>query len=119
MALSRAETCKRIVEMSFDDYDVEVTADQGGFLLKPVKSGPYVSDIGSSYEVPDNIGEHGRERFTAGPFDAYQYHASYTTPRPDNYEPVLDDLAAGDISKAVFGYGALEDTWVFGVRVFD
>ncbi|OSC32811.1 hypothetical protein B8W67_13740 [Mycolicibacillus koreensis] len=78
-----------------------------------------MSDIGSSYEVHPDADEHGRVAFTAGPWVAFQYHASYTAPRRDNYEGALDDLAAGYLSKVVLGYGALEDTWVFGIRTED
>lgn len=117
MSLSRAEIIDQIKELHCDSLDIEVTHSGGGFTVAPIRSGPYVSDIGSSYEVPDYADEHGRVRFTAGGFDVYQYHASYVVPRPGNYEPVLDDLESGDITKAVFGVTAVpEGTWVFGVR---
>lgn len=119
MILTRDELCKRIAEMHLDDIDIVVTAVRDGFLAEPVTGGPYVSDIGSSFEVPGSAGDKGRDRFISGPFDAWQYHASYIAPHPSNYESVLNDIAAGYIAKAQFGYGALEDTWVFGVRVFD
>ena len=87
--LTRDELITHINDMHIDDLDVEITAVPGGFAVREHRGGPYVSDIGSCYEVPDHADEHGRVRFTAGPFDAYQYHGSYLAPHRDNYEQLL------------------------------
>lgn len=126
MTLTRDELYAHIDGLHLDDLDIAITANgRGGFSVTEVRGGSYVSDIGSSYEVPDTADEHGRVAFTAGPWTAHQYHASYTAPRRDNYEAEIDDLAAGDVSKVVLGYGAVVDadddsgTWVFGIRTED
>ncbi|MFZ2241658.1 MAG: hypothetical protein WAV90_19250 [Gordonia amarae] len=116
MALTFDQVCERIDNMHIDDLDITITRDGPGFVVTEVRGGPYVSDIGGCYEAPDSADEHGRVRFTAGPWDAYQYHASYVSPHRDNYLPMLVDLAAGRITAVVCGYGALDDTWVFGIR---
>lgn len=120
MALSKTQVCERIADMHLDELDLVITRDGDGFAVAENRSGAYgcVSDIGSSYEVPDSADEHGRRGFTAGPWTGYQYHASYTAPHRANYEAELDDLAAGDISRVVVGATAIceNDTWVLGVR---
>ena len=116
MTLTREQVQDRIDDLHLDDLDLIITRDGDGFAVEESRGGPYVSDIGSSYEVPDTADEHGRHAFTAGPFTGYQYHSSYTAPHRANYELELDDLANGDVSKVVVGRAALDETWVFGIR---
>lgn len=119
MALSRAEVIDRINAQGLDELDLVITRDGDGFAVTESRgSGSYVSDIGSCFEVPEKLDEHGRCAFTAGPWTGYQYHASYTAPRRSNYEAELDDLAAGDIRALIVGCGPIpeDDTWVFATR---
>lgn len=120
MALNKTQVCDRIDAMHLDEIDLVITRDGDGFAVAENRGGAggYVSDIGSSYEVPDSADEHGRTGFTAGPWTAYQYHASYVSPHRNNYEAELDDLAAGDLSRVIVGAAPIceNNTWVLGVR---
>ncbi|MFA5709305.1 hypothetical protein [Mycolicibacterium sp.] len=117
MALTKSEVCSRVDNMHLDDLDLVITHNGGGFAVVESHAAG-VSDIGSSWEVPDAADEHGRHEFTAGPWTAYQYHASYTAPNRSNYEAALDRLAAGEFAKLLVGVTAIgeNDTWVFGIR---
>lgn len=118
MGLTREQLCEYIAGLHLDDSDVVITCDRDGLAVESVHGGPYVDDIGSSYEVPDSADEHGRRAFIAGPFTAYQYHSTYTAPHRGNYEDALDDLIAGNVRAVIVGYGVVSDNdaWVFGVR---
>jgi len=123
MTLTREQLYERIDNMSIDEPDLAITAaDGGGFDVDESRPADfYVDDIGSLWEVPDDADEHGRRAFTAGPFTAYQYHASYVAPNQSNYDREIDDLAAGDVSAVIVGYGSVGEanTWVFGIRTLD
>lgn len=119
MALTREQVQDRIDDLRLDELDMVITRDGDGFAVEHNRSGHPVSDIGSSWEVPDSADEHGRHRFEAGPWTGYQYHSSYTAPHRANYELELTDLANGDVSKVIVGVTALDETWVFGIRTED
>lgn len=119
MSLDLDQVCTRIDELHLDELDLIITRDGNGFTAAEHRSGgPYVSDIGSSYEVPDAVDERGRGAFTAGPWTAFQYHASFYAPNRNNYIAELEDLAAGRIRAVICGVTAIceNDTWVFGIR---
>ncbi|MEB3023053.1 MULTISPECIES: hypothetical protein [Mycolicibacter] len=116
MSLTYQQVVDRINGMHLDELDIEITRDGVGFAIGPSNEGSCVADIGSSYEVPDHIGEHGIDSFTAGPWTAYQYHPSYVTPRYGNFADHLDDLAAGRVNKVILGVTGVEDNWVFGIQ---
>jgi hypothetical protein len=116
MALTLNELYDRIDGMHLDDPDIVITRDGDGFAVSATQGGSYVEDIGSSFEVPDTADEHGRRVFTAGPWTAYQYHASCVTPCRDNYSREIEELAAGNVRVVIVGATALDDTWVFGIR---
>ena len=122
MSLTREQLYDRIDDLHPDELDLIITRDGDGFAVAESRDGTHVSDIGSSYEVPDTADEHGRHAFTAGPWTAYQYHSSYTAPNRGNYAREIEDLVNGDAAKVVVGVTAVfEDesdagTWVFGIR---
>ena len=76
MTLIREQLHQRIDDLHLDDLDLIITRDGDGFAVEESRSGSYVSDIGSSYEVPDTADGHGQHAFTAGPSPA-----TSTTPR--------------------------------------
>lgn len=118
MALTREHVYQRINGMHLDDLDLAITRAGDGFAVEPHRGSGSSEDIGSSYEVPDSADDQGRMAFTAGPWTAFQYHSSITAPHRDNYDGLLDDLAAGDVSVVVVGCTPIMDnnTWVLAVR---
>ncbi len=119
MALSADDVCRRVDGLHLDDLDLVVTRDGDGFAVAEHRFGPgAVDDIGSCFEVPASADEHGRAGFTAGPWTAYQYHASYVSPRRDNYFAELEELAEGVVDAVVVGVAGISDnnTWVLGIR---
>lgn len=118
MPLTLHELYNRIDALHLDELDLIITRSGDGFAVEEDRRGGGVEDIGSSFEVPDSADEHGRYVFTAGPWTAYQYHASYTAPNRGNYEREIDDLANGDVSRVRVGVTAISenDTWVFAIR---
>ncbi|MBP2451779.1 MULTISPECIES: hypothetical protein [Mycobacteriaceae] len=126
MSLTREQLHDRIDDLHLDELDLIITRDGDGFAVTESRGcRSYVSDIGSSYEVPDAADEHGRHAFTAGPWTAYQYHSSYTAPNRGNYAREIEDLVNGDASKVVVGVTAVFEeesdagTWVFGIRTVE
>lgn len=116
MSLTFEQVCQLIDDMHLDDLDIEITYNGLGFTVGHADSSPWVEDIGSSYEVPDNAGGDGSIAFNAGPWTAYQYDAHYVTPRRDNYERQLADLVGGQLRAVIIGVTAVEDAWVFGIQ---
>ncbi|KXO91059.1 Uncharacterised protein (plasmid) [Tsukamurella tyrosinosolvens] len=121
MSLTREQLYNRIDNMSLDELDLVITNAGSGFDVEESPGGPFVADIGSSWEVPDTADERGRHRFEAGPWTAYAYHPSYTAPNRLNYAQELEELLRGDVAKVVVGVTgvfdeARGDCWVFGIR---
>lgn len=118
MALTASEVHGRVDGLHLDELDLRITHSNDGFTVADNRTGSSASDIGSSYDVPDSADEHGRYAFTAGPWTAYQYHASYVAPNHDNYDSELEQLAAGDIRAVIVGVAAISEnnTWVLAIR---
>lgn len=118
MALTVSQVVDRVDGMHLDELDLRITHSSDGFTVADYHGELGVESIGSNYDVPDSADEHGRAAFTAGPWTAYQYHCSYVAPRRDNYEGVLDQLAAGEVRAVIIGVTAIveNNTWVVGIR---
>ncbi|ORW08460.1 MULTISPECIES: hypothetical protein [Mycolicibacter] len=116
MTLSYQQVVDRICDMHLDDMDIEITRNADGFDINTSSEGLYVSDIGSSFEVPGHVGEHGMDSFTAGPWTAYRYHAAYVRPQHGNFAGHLDDLAAGRVNTVIVGVAAVDEHWVLGIQ---
>jgi hypothetical protein len=118
MALSVNQVVERIDGLHLDELDLRITHSSAGFAITDNQGELGVESIGSNYEVPDFVDEHGRVAFTVGPWTAYQYHSSYVASRRDNYEGELDQLAAGELRAVIVGVTAIteNDTWVLGIR---
>lgn len=119
ITLNRTELERHICDLHLDDLDRRITRNGEKFDVKELRSGPFVCDVGSLYEEPEGLGEHGQRSGSAGPFTVYEYHRSYTSPHTANFERELDSLARGEVSAVIVGCGALDETWVFGIRTED
>ncbi|MBU8840181.1 hypothetical protein [Mycolicibacterium goodii] len=121
MALTASDVYDRIDGLHLDELDLLITKNGAGFSVTDNRSDGSAEDIGSSFEVPDSVDEHGRVAFSAGPWTAYQYHGSYAAPRRDNYTREVEDLSAGDVAAVIVGVTAISETntWVFAIRTVE
>lgn len=117
MSLTLAEVYECIDNLHCDDRDMVIRCNGNGYSIAPSDESGCVEDIGSSFEVPEHVGERGIDSFTAGPWTAYLYHPSIVAPNRNNYDDHLHDLAAGDVQAVIVGVTAVDEHWEFGIQV--
>jgi hypothetical protein len=116
ITLNRTDLDSYIRDLPLSDLDRRITRNGERFDVEELRTGPFVCDVGSLWEEPEGLGEHGKRAGTAGPFTVYEYHDSYTAPHTANFEQELDALTRGEVEAVIVGYGALDATWLFGIR---